>query len=67
MSALGQMTIDLSGIRPPVISPEVSHSLDEFRCFRHVVRNIYAEHLDPQRIGELVSKLPPLWTQLKAE
>jgi hypothetical protein len=64
---LGQMTIDLSGVRPSVISLEVSHGLDEFRRFRHVVRNIYADRLDPERIGDLVAKLPPLWTQLKVE
>ena len=64
---LEQMTFDLSGVRSPVINLEVSHNLDEYWRFRHVVRNIYAEHLDPHRIGDLVAKLQPLWPQLKAE
>ncbi len=64
---LRQMTFDVTGIRPPVISEETSRQLDEYRRFRHMVRNVYAEHLDPKRVGELVEKLSMLWGQLKAE
>ena len=64
---LDQMTMNLPGLRPPVVSAAAAQALDEFRRFRHVVRNVYAEHLDPQRVGDLVEKLPPLWTQLKTE
>jgi hypothetical protein len=64
---LGQMTLDLPGLRPPVISAAVAQLLDEYRRFRHVVRNIYAESLDPLRVGELVEKLPALWDRLKSE
>ena len=64
---LRQMATDLTGVRPPVISPETTENLDEFRRFRHVVRNVYAEHLDPDRIGKLVEKLPVLWDRLKVE
>ncbi len=64
---LDQMTLDLPGIRPPVMSADTAHALDEYRRFRHVVRNVYAERLDPPRVGERVVKLAPLWTQLRAE
>lgn len=64
---LGQMTLDLPGLRPRVISGAVLQRLDEYRRFRHVVRNVYAESLDPLRVGELVEKLPALWGQLKSE
>ncbi len=64
---LDQMMLDLPGLRPPVLIEHTVRALDEFRRFRHVVRNVYAEHLDPQRIGDLVQKLAPLWTELKAE
>jgi hypothetical protein len=64
---LDQMTMNLSGLRPPVISDTTLHALDEYRRFRHVVRNVYAEHLDPIRIGDLVARLSPLWIQLKDE
>ena len=62
-----QMTTDLPGIRPAVMSAETARGLDEFRRFRHVVRNVYAEHLDPERVGELVGKSPGLWERLKSE
>ena len=61
------MTMDLPGLRPPVMSDTTSHALDEYRRFRQVVRNVYAEHLDPIRIGDLVARLSPLWIQLKDE
>ncbi len=57
---LEQMTLDVPGIRPPVMSESKVQALDEYRRFRHVVRNVYAEHLDPQRIGDLARKLAPL-------
>ena len=64
---LEQMTLDLPGLRPPVISLAVVQMLDEYRRFRHVVRNVYAESLDPLRVGELVERLAPLWMQLRKE
>ena len=62
-----QMTLDLPGLRPPIISPVVSQALDEYRRFWHVVRNVYADSLDPLRVGELVERLAPLWAQLRNE
>jgi hypothetical protein len=64
---LRQMMTDVPGLRPSVISAATSDSLDEFRRFRHVVRNIYAEHLDPERIRLLVEKLPNVWSSLDSE
>jgi len=61
------MTLDLPGLRPPIISAAVMQTLDEYRRFRHVVRNVYAESLDPQRVGELVENLAPAWMQLQHE
>ncbi len=58
---LDQMMLDLPGLRPPVITADVMHTLDEYRRFRHVVRNVYAESLDPLRVGELVERLAPGW------
>jgi hypothetical protein len=64
---LDQMTLDLAGLRPPILSPAVRQALDAYRRFRHVVRNVYAENLDPLRVGELAERLPALWGQLKSE
>ncbi len=64
---LYQMTANLSGIRPPVLRAESVRHLDEYRRFRHVVRNVYAEHLDPTRVGVLVEGLSSVWNAVKAE
>jgi hypothetical protein len=64
---LAQMTLDVPGVRPPVLSLDSVQRLDEYRRFRHVVRNVYAERLDPPRIGELIEKLAPLWDRLDTE
>jgi len=64
---LRQMTMEVTGMRPSVISAETAEGLDEYRRFRHVVRNVYAEHLDPERVGKLVGELAGLWRQIKSE
>ena len=64
---LRQVALDLPGVRPPVIRPEIAKDLDEFRRFRHLVRNLYAEYLEPERIGQLVEQLTSLWPRLQAD
>jgi hypothetical protein len=49
----------LSGVLPAVIGRDTRHCLDEYRAFRHVVRNVYAFNLRPSRLQELVSGLRP--------
>ena len=53
-----QMSAEITGIRPPVISRETRLTLDECRGFRHVVRNIYAFNLNADRVLELTRKAP---------
>jgi hypothetical protein len=48
-----QMTAELSPIRPPVISEDTRDCLDEYRGFRHVVRNVYTFNLHASRLQEL--------------
>ena len=62
-----QMTVEVAGARPPVISPDTATALDEYRRFRHVVRNVYAFELDPDRIGELVTDLKPAFERARSE
>jgi hypothetical protein len=38
---LNQMGRDIAGVRPAVISPKSVSTLDEFRRFRHLIRNVY--------------------------
>ena len=61
------MTLDLEGIRIPVISAETAERLDELRRFRHIVRHIYADHLVPDNMRPLVGSTDVLWTRLSGE
>lgn len=64
---LNQVAQDWGDIRPAVISMESASSLDKFRRFRHLVHNVYTMNLQPEKMRELLSDLPSLWTKLQAE
>lgn len=62
---LRQMTLDIPEIRPPVLTSEIAEQLDEYRKFRHLIRNIYTINIVPQRLAEIVLPLSSLWTQVR--
>lgn len=64
---LQQMMTEIPRVRPAVISIETGTRLDEYRRFRHVVRNVYTYNLDPVKIGRLVKSASGLFTHIKAE
>lgn len=64
---LEQMTQEISHVRPAVISKEVGRQLNEYRGFRHVVRNVYTYRFDPAKVEKLVASAPGLFTKLKTE
>lgn len=47
------MTIEIEGVRPPVISANLYNSLRPFLGFRHVVRQAYGFQLDEAKLEEL--------------
>lgn len=59
-----QMSAEVVGTRPPVIDRATRDCLDEYRGFRHVVRNVYAFNLRPSRLQELVADLPACYKAL---
>lgn len=61
---LKQMTIKIKNVRPKVISKKSEDKLDEFRGFRHVVRNVYSYKFSGDKIEKLVEKLDELNNQL---
>ncbi|GEA14919.1 MAG: hypothetical protein PWR22_1449 [Moorella sp. (in: firmicutes)] len=61
------MAVEIELIRPPVISRETRNSLDEYRGFRHVVRNIYTFRLSPARIKPLLDNLAEVWERTRRE
>jgi hypothetical protein len=64
---LQQMARDLADVRPAVIAHDSAPALDEFRRFRHLVRNVYTMNLVPGKMAGLMSALPELWPRLRAE
>lgn len=62
---LGQMTREIPRLRPAVISSKVGERLNEFRGFRHVVRNVYTYRFDPEKVQKLVLTAPGLFAQVK--
>lgn len=64
---LEQMATELPGVRPAVISQNTYTQLDEYRSFRHIVRNVYTFHFDPDRMANLVSAAPAVFSQVEAE
>ena len=64
---LDAMARDVTGVRPAVISAGSAQTLDQLRRFRHLVRNVYATNLVPERMADLISALNLLWPTLIQE
>ncbi len=64
---LSQMSLDLPQIRRPVLSQESVKMVDEFLRFRHVLQNIYAFELDPERIDHLTRQLGPCFDSVRGD
>ena len=64
---LRQAATERPSVRPAVISIDSCNHLDEFRRFRHVVRNAYTFKFDPVKIAQLIDQTPRLFSQLQAE
>jgi uncharacterized protein YutE (UPF0331/DUF86 family) len=58
---LEQMCLPMSAVRPAVLQAGTVLQLDEYLRFRHVVRNVYSFHIDPQRVVQLVTGMRPLF------
>ncbi len=64
---LHQMSVEMSGLRPAVISQSTYHRLDDYRGFRHVVRNVYAYNFETTKLEKLVTDLPATLAQVRGE
>lgn len=64
---LEQMATEMPPVRPAVISTVTQQMLDEYRGFRHVVRNVYTFRFDPMRVQHLVQNVPAAFLQIRAE
>lgn len=64
---LEQMAVEVPSIRPALISEDTRRMLDEYRGFRHIVRNVYAFRFDLAKIQKLVQDVPAVLSQVRAE
>lgn len=64
---LSQMSMEIPKIRPAVISQEMCDMLEDYLGFRHVVRNVYTHHLNPDKIEMLITKIEPVLEKLTIE
>lgn len=52
-----QMCVEVPGLRPRVLDPELEIPIAELRKFRHFFRNAYVLELDPKRVLEVATVL----------
>jgi hypothetical protein len=64
---LHTMTLDLPGIRPPLVSTATEEALVEYLRFRHLYRNLYGFKLRWQRVRELAVETSALWVTIRSE
>lgn len=64
---LHQMTLDIPGLRPPVISSSTEKKLREYLGFRHLFRKRYGFELDWVKMERLLRNMPPVLSQIKKE
>lgn len=64
---LEQMSNELPGVRPAVISGSTFVILDEYLGFRHVVRNIYSHKIDAERLTPLAEGARAAFMQVSQE
>ena len=64
---LRQMSVDVRGTRPKVLSAGTEKSVDEFLVFSYVVQNSRALNLDAERVELLVQRLRPAFRDVRSE
>lgn len=58
-----QMQTEIPSVRPAVISCQLKEALEDYRGFRHVVRNVYSYNLRPEKLKLLVGNLESTFLQ----
>ncbi|MDD5008019.1 MAG: hypothetical protein PHU49_08325 [Syntrophorhabdaceae bacterium] len=58
---LRQMSLDIEGVRTPVIKKETEKILEEYLRFRHLFRKRYGFELEWKDIKRLLKKLPDVY------
>lgn len=64
---LNQMALEIPNVRPAVISDKTRRQLDNYRGFRHVVRNVYTYHISPDKMKPLAKGIRLAFKQVEKE
>ncbi len=64
---LNQMTLNIKGVRSPVISKSTAKMLEEYLRFRHLFRKRYGFDLEWSNIKKLLKRLPVVYKTLKSD
>ena len=64
---LKRISLDITGIRPKLVSERSYSILDELRRFRHVFRHAYDYQLEPERVEHLRKKVLTQWKFVQAD
>lgn len=64
---LHQMTLDIPGLRPQVITASTEKKLREYLGFRHLFRKRYGFELDWQKLKKLLLGMPRIRSNLENE
>ena len=64
---LNLMASEVPTIRPAVISEAIYSRLNDYRGFRHIVRNVYTFKFDPEKVKILSTEITELFSKVSAE
>jgi hypothetical protein len=64
---LVQMSTECAAARPAVISDRTRELLEDYRAFRHVVRNLYTFQFDPEKLRRLAEQSAAALRAVRAE
>jgi len=64
---LKQMATEIKQVRPAVIRKQTYELLNEYRGFRHVVRNVYTYNISIRKLTPLVEDLPNTFDCVKGD
>ena len=62
-----QMNLEISRVRPAVLTPTTCQRLAEYLRFRHLFRHLYGFQLEWYRTQPLLEGASDLWTEVRAE
>ncbi len=64
---LTDMSLDVKGVRPPLVSEDLKLKLQKYLGFRHIFRNVYGFHLEQEQIKAMVKEFPRILSWLRRE